>query len=317
MAVDVITYDRDWLPQLASLARAHARLVPPWITLRDEDVEWGLQRHAAWPFYTPGLAEGETLLAVDGRELLAAGQVGIVSTGWGYGPAEGDGPEWVHDDHLSLFWVFAWPGWRAAEAGAALLAARVVGRARSQGLPGLEAFRGGPGFLPFGTQLSSHWPHLWAPLRASGFRQPRDLLAYTGETTPEALPAVDGTLDELEFRGRRDRVEAWWQGQPVGVCAASPIGSGSSWRWIGERQPFVDRRLREWAVIRRLVVDRQVRGRGIGSALLAEQLRRLHRRGCTHFLLHVVDDPGDPAAARLYHKFGVLADRQQVLRVSF
>ncbi|MGH2371578.1 MAG: GNAT family N-acetyltransferase, partial [Chloroflexota bacterium] len=206
-----------------------------------------------------------------------------------------------------------------AQEGAAALAASVVGWARSQGLPGLEAFRGGPGFLPFGTQLSTHWPHLYAPLRAAGFRQPRDLLAYCGETAPDALPEPGAPPDGLEFRARRGRLEAWWQGEPVGVCVATPLGAGAGLGGGRGRKgwEFADPRLGEWAMIRRLVVEREARGCGIGSALFAEQLRRLHARRYTGYLLHIPDDPEDQPAQWLYGKFGRLVDRQQVLRVSF
>ncbi|MDQ3701775.1 MAG: GNAT family N-acetyltransferase [Chloroflexota bacterium] len=317
MALEVIPYDPHWLAQVAALARAHARLVPPRIILTDEDVKRGLTEHAAWPFYSPGLADEQILLAVDGAELLAAGQAGRVDTGWGYGAAPGDGPDWLRASHVSLYWLFAWPGWPAAQEGAAMIAARVVGGARSQGLPGLEAFRGGPGFLPFGTQLSRYWPHLWAPLRAVGFRQPRDLLAFSGETAPEDLPALDAAPDDLSFNTRRGRVEAWWQGEPVGVSVAAPLGAGWGWGRGSQRAAFADQRIAEWAVIRRLVVDASVRGQGIGSALFAEQLRQLHRRGFAHYLLHIPFDPEDAPALRLYSKFGTLVDAQQVLRVSF
>ena len=110
---------------------------------------------------------------------------GSSDRGWGYGAAPGDGPEWLHRTHVSLFWLFCWPGWAGRP-----------GRGRPRSPPGSSAGRGGrgcpaskpsaagPGFLPFGTQLSRHWPHLWAPLRAAGFRQPRDLLAFTGDDRP-------------------------------------------------------------------------------------------------------------------------------------
>jgi GNAT superfamily N-acetyltransferase len=323
VAVEVVVYDEAWLPQLAALARAHARLVPPWIVLQDEDVARGLERHAAWPFYTPGLEGAQVLLAVDGDELLAAGQAGIVDTGWGYGAAPGDGPEWLHQSHVSLYWLFAWPSWGAAQDGAATLAARVVAWARSQGLAGLEAFRGGPGFLPFGTQLSRYWPHLWAPLRAAGFRQPRDLLAFSGETAPDGLPALDPLPDGVTIVTRRGRTEAWWRGDPVGICVGTPLGTrgdrdaGRTSRRRPADDTFADRRVAQWAVIRRLVVDRGVRGMGIGSAIFAAQLSDLHRRGYARFLLHIPHDADDVPALRLYSRFGRLVDAQQVLRVSF
>jgi GNAT superfamily N-acetyltransferase len=282
------------------------------LSLTDDEVARGLRRHVYWPFYSPGLASAQTLLAVDGRDLLAAAQAGFVGHGWGYGAAAGDGPDWLYDVHLSLFWLFAWPGWPAAAEASALLAARIVAWARSQGLPGLEAFRGGPGFLPFGTQLSSRWPHLWSPVRSAGFRQPRDLLVYGGETAPDVLAAGGERANDLVFRTRRGRLEAWRSGEPVGTCLATALGES----WASDCS-FADPRAGQWAVIRRLVVAEAARGQGVGSALFAEQLRSLHGRGVTRYLLHIPDAPEERPGQALYAKFGALLDRQQVLRVSF
>ncbi len=361
---EIIGYSAEWLPPLAALARAHARLVLPGFVLDDATIEWGLQEHAFWPFYNQGLESAQILLAIQGTELLAAAQVGAAGYGWGYGAAPGDGPDWLYDVHLTIFWLFAWPGWPAAQAAAAALAARIVGQARSAGLPGLEAFRGGPGFLPFGTQLSSRWPHLLPPLRAAGFRQPRYLLVYCGQTTPDALPDLEPLPAELTFRGRGGRLEAWLGGAPAGVCVATPLRAETMRAWPrrsprtrrddggeppGAPAPLAgvrassrsgqddagepetaetpgdeqgepldqDPRTQRWAAIRRLNVDPDLRGQGIGSALFAAQLRRLHAQGVTRYLLHVPDDPDDAAAHRLYAKFGTMIDRQQVLRVSF
>jgi GNAT superfamily N-acetyltransferase len=310
--VDVIPYDPEWLPQLAALARVHGRLAPPGIALEDDEVARGLTQHAYWPFYSPGLSRGQVLLAVEEGELLAACQVGFAGHGWGYGAAAGDGPDWLYDVHLCLFWLFAWPAWRRSLEAAAALAANVVKAARSQGLPGLEAFRGGPGFLPFGTQLSSHWPHLREPLRAAGFRQPRDLVVYSGATEPESLPLPSSEARRLEFHGRRGRLEAWLDGQPAGVCVATSLSNG----WTGEER-YGDPRAGQWAIIRRLFVVEEARGLGIGTALLAEQLRRLHSRGKERYLLHLPESPDDLAAHVLYARFGAIIDRQQVLRLSF
>jgi GNAT superfamily N-acetyltransferase len=315
--VEVIAYEPAWLPRLAALARAHARLAPPGLILDDDEVAQGLTQHAYWPFYSPGLAGGQTLLVVEGEDLLAAGQVGFAGHGWGYGAAEGDGPDWLFDVHLCLFWLFSWPGWRESGEAAAFLAAQVVGGARSQGLPGVEAFRGGAGFLPFGTQLSCHWPHLREPLRAAGFRQPRDLVVYSGDTDPDAMPLDERDEGDashrrrLEFYGRRGRVEAWLDGDAVGVAAASPL------RGWDRASPLADPRATEWVVIRRLYVDAAARGRGVGTALLAEQLRRASARGARRFLLHIPEGPDDPPAHGLYLKFGRVVDVQQVMRVSF
>jgi GNAT superfamily N-acetyltransferase len=306
VGVEIVAYDPDWLPALAGLARVHARLVAPYVVPTDEEVAAGLERHAFWRFYTPSLESSQTLLAAENGELLAATQTGFVGYGWGYGAAADDGPEWLHETHCSLFWLFAWPGVPRAAAAAAQLAAAVVGWARGEGLPGVEAFRGGPGFLRFGTQLSSRWPHLWEPIRAAGFRQPRDLLVYGGRTRADALPPSE-TNATLTFRSRAERVEAWLEDVPVGVCAAHPLTRFSAG----------DPRAREWAAIRRLVVDPSVRRRGVGTALLSEQLRRLNARGVKRFLLHIPDDEDEVAARALYGKFGGLVDRQQVVRLSF
>lgn len=303
-------YAPDWLPKLATLARVHGRLAPPGLDMDDEAVARGLERHLAWPFYTPGMTHAQTWLAVEGDTLLAAAQAGIVGYGWGYGASWGDGPDWLHDAHLSIYWLLAWPGFPDALIAAAALAARIVGWARAEGLPGLEAFRGGPGFLPFGTQLSSYWPYLWGPLRAAGFRQPRALLVYSGETAPDQLPELQ-TLPRLEFHGARGRLEAWYGGEPAGVCAAVRLSD------LGGDVPASDPRAATWAFIRRLAIDEAHRGQGIGAALFAEQLRRLHSRNVTRYLLHVPDSPDEQAAQGLYRKFGGVLDRQYVLRLSF
>jgi GNAT superfamily N-acetyltransferase len=284
----------------------HARLSAPHLVPTDEEVAAGLERHAFWRFYTPSLESAQTLLAVSDGELLAAAQTGFVGYGWGYGAAPDDGPEWLHEVHCSIFWLFAWPGVGDSVEAAGQLAAAIVSWARQEGLPGVEAFRGGPGFLRFGTQLSSRWPHLWTPLRAAGFRQPRDLLVFGGDATADALPPPS-PVEGLTFRARSERLEAWLNGDPVGVCSAHPL----------TRFAAGDPRAGEWAAIRRLAVEPAVRRRGIGTALLGEQLRRLSGRGVKRFLLHIPDDEHEAAAIGLYSKFGALVDRQQVLRISF
>ena len=311
--MEVVPYEPTWLPALADLARTHARLAPPGTALADEEVARGLEQHVYWPFYTPGLAGGQTLVVPDPQEerLLAAGQVGFAAHGWGYGAAPGDGPDWLFDVHLCLFWLMSWPGYRDSLEAAAFLAAQVVGGARSQGLPGVEAFRGGPGFLPFGTQLSSHWPHLREPLRAAGFRQPRDLVVYAGDTDPDGLPLPEQEPAGLAFHARRGRVEAWLDGEPIGVVAAQPLAR------TDRADRFEDPRTADWIVLRRLYVDQSVRGRGIGAALLCEQLRRAHARGAKRFLLHLPEAADDAPTHGLYLKFGHVVDVQQVLRVSF
>jgi GNAT superfamily N-acetyltransferase len=311
--VDVVPYDPDWLPQLAVLARTHARLAAPHLSPVDEEVAFGLERHAFWRFYTPGLESAQVLMAVEDGRLLAAAQTGFVGHGWGYGAADNDGPDWLHEVHCSLFWIMAWPGVEEARTAASQLTAAIVGWARQEGLPGVEAFRGGPGFLRFGTQLSSRWPHLWGPLRSCGFRQPRDLLVYGGSTDAAALPRASHGL-ELKFRGRGDRLEGWLEGEPVAICSAQVLSRvGDVGGIVGE----IDPRAREWAAIRRLVVDPGVRGLGIGTALFSEQLRRLSARGVKRFLLHIPDDVDEMRAMALYAKFGRVVDRQQVLRISF
>lgn len=312
--MEIVAYDPQWLPQLASLARAHARLAAPHLVPSDEEVAAGLERHRYWRFYTSGIETAQTLLAVHNGELLAAAQAGFAGYGWGYGAAPSDGPDWLHEVHCSLFWLFAWPGWDDAIDASAHLVAAIVGWARREGLPGIEAFRGGPGFLAFGTQLSSRWPHLWAPLRACGFRQPRDLLVFGGATEPEALPLVEYPR-ALTFSRRQGRSEAWLDGEIVGLCTTQPLGGRR--REAGDARGADTPPATDCAAIRRLVVEPAMRGRGIGSALLAEELRRLHRRGIPRYVLHIPDTPDDWAAKQLYGKFGTVLERQQVLRLSF
>ncbi len=332
--MEVVAYSPEWLPQLGALARAHARLVAPASLPDDQTVERGLDHHHAWPFYSPGMDTSQVRLVIEGDQLLAAGQLGLCDHGWGYGAALGDGPDWLHETHAVLFWLFAWPGWPEAIQAAALLAATTVRQARAEGLPGLEAFRGGAGFLPLGTQCSSRWPHLFAPLRAVGFRQPRPLVVYGGALDPSSLPTLDpDVMEHVECHARRGRVEAWLDGVPRGVCDAEmlpPVPTEDRFPSRSTFRPNLDintpaaRRSRrrggnvlQWAHIRRLWVDNETRSLGIGRVLLQTQLQRLADHGATHWALHLPEDPGNGPAHGLYSQFGQVLDRQFVLRVSF
>ncbi len=336
-------YSPEWLPGLGSLARAHARLVVPGTIPDDVAVARGLDRHLAWPFYTPGMDASQVRLVVEDGEVLAAAQLGIADHGWGYGAADGDGPDWVHDTHATIFWLFAWPGLPAADRAAALLAASMVRWARGEGLPGLEAFRGGPGFLQFGTQCSSRWPHLWGPLRSLGFRQPRPLVVYAGLTDPDTLPEPGDEALPVEVVQRRGRIEAWLDGTQYGVCDAEILGDrlGPDLKahYVDPADPVADvahpgtgtsdgdgtprRRApgrapgRRWGHVRRLWVDEDARGLGIGTALMRAQVARLAARGVGNWALHLPDGTGVGPAHGLYARFGRVVDHQYVLRLSF
>ena len=68
--MEVVPYEPRWLGALGDLARVHARLAPPGIVLTDDEVARGLEQHAYWPFYSPGLSGGQTLLVAEGDEAL-------------------------------------------------------------------------------------------------------------------------------------------------------------------------------------------------------------------------------------------------------
>lgn len=399
--MDLEPLDERSLPGLAALARAHVRLVPPGLVLSDREVAHGLEWHAHWPFYSPGLDMRQVQVATQGEDVLAALQLAWTDAGWGYGALAGDGPLWLRRPHPVVAWVFAWPGEPAAAEAAEALLEQARALVSTDGLPGLEAFRGGPGFAPFGCQLSSHWPHLWQPLAAAGFGEPRELQVYGGECAPDSLPrvpdvpagvafrhrtagrrrstALEGQREPVSggdtprrplqrsgrggrgrLRGRRDesslaqpspgqgleaggsawgRLEAWLDGDMVGVCEALPLGAAwmddepdggddelpadpssplrdvtafprRQWPWRWE-----DSRAASWAVIRRLSVQADYRGRGIGTALLHRQLSRLGDHGCARYLLHTFPAEEETPARALFAKMGAaLIDRQYVLR---
>lgn len=325
--MDVVPYSPEWLPGLGALARAHARLVVPGTVPDDVAVARGLDRHLGWPFYTPGMDASQVRLVVEDGHVLAAAQLGISDHGWGHGAADGDGPEWVHETHATMFWLFHWPDLPGAGRAAAVLAASMVRWARSEGLPGLEAFRGGPGFLQFGAQCSSRWPHLWGPLRAAGFRHPRPLLVYSGATDHGADPGPGPDDLPVEVAYRRGRFEARLDGAPLGVCDVDLVGD----RLDGDLAAHYDdlaaapprRAARRplpgcaWAHVRRLWIDHDARNLGVGTALMRALVAALAARGIDHWVLHLPDGVDTGPARGVYGRFGRVIDRQYVLRLSF
>ncbi len=335
--MEVVEYSPEWLPGLGALARAHACLVVPGTLPDDVAVARGLDHHLAWPFYSPGMDSSQVRLVIEDGEVLAAAQLGISDHGWGYGAADGDGPDWIRDTHAAIFWLFAWPGVPGADRAAAMLAATMVRWARAEGLPGLEAFRGGPGFLQFGAQCSSRWPHLWAPMRSIGFRQPRPLIIYGGRTD---APCMTDTGDErlpFDIVTRRGRIEAWFDGTPCGVCDTELLGDRlnddliahygdprsarhaqqESDRHEGKRRARRRAAGNSWAHVRRLWVDRDARGIGVGTALMRAMVANLASRGVDRWALHLPDGADIGPAHGLYSRFGRVIDRQYVMRLSF
>src|SRR5437879_3975518 len=103
---------------------------------------------------------------------------------------------------------------------------------------------------------------------------------------------------------------------PTGSSTFTSLFSGFSPGRAGDGRPdragpASEPRATEWTVVRRLYVDPSARGKGIGTALLAEQLRRQASRGARRFLLHIPEAPDDAPAHGLYLKFGGVADVQQ------
>ena len=335
--MEVVEYSPEWLPGLGALARAHARLVVPGTLPGDLAVARGLDHHLAWPFYSPGMDSSQVRLVVEDGEVLAAAQLGISDHGWGYGAADGDGPDWIRETHAAIFWLFFWPNVAGADRAAAMLAASMVRWARTEGLPGLEAFRGGPGFLQFGAQCSSRWPHLWAPLRSIGFRQPRPLIVYAGSTdiSLHREPGLDSL--PIDTINRRGRIEAWFDGAPCGVCDTEVLGdrldddliphyddpsvareaSGDGERRGGKRRAKRRAAGHTWAHVRRLWVDRDARGLGVGTALMHAMVANLASRGIDRWALHLPDGADIGPAHGLYSRFGRVIDRQYVMRLSF
>ena len=335
--MEVVEYSPEWLPGLGALARAHARLVIPGTVPDDTAVARGLDYHLAWPFYSPGMDSSQVRLVVEDGEVLAAAQLGISDHGWGYGAADGDGPDWLRETHAAIFWLFFWPNVTGADRAAATLAASMVRWARTEGLPGLEAFRGGPGFLQFGAQCSSRWPHLWAPMRAIGFRQPRPLIVYAGAT--DVVVARDVTHSDLQIAtvNRRGRIEAWIDSTLCGVCDTEVIGdrldddliahyddptserqdSSEGERRGGKRRARRRAAGNSWAHVRRLWVDRDARGLGVGTALMHAMVGNLANRGIRRWALHLPDGADIGPAHGLYSRFGRAVDRQYVMRLSF
>jgi GNAT superfamily N-acetyltransferase len=174
-------------------------------------------------------------------------------------------------------------------------------------------------------------------MRTIGFRQPRPLIVYAGAT--DVTYASNGALEgsPIDTINRRGRIEAWFGGTPCGVCDAVILGDHLDDDLIahyndpatgrvmsdGDDRPRGKRQARRrgagnsWAHVRRLWVDHDARGIGVGTALMQAMVANLASRGIHRWALHLPDGADIGPAHGLYSRFGRVIDRQYVLRLSF
>jgi GNAT superfamily N-acetyltransferase len=174
-------------------------------------------------------------------------------------------------------------------------------------------------------------------MRSIGFRQPRPLIVYAGLTDSAVEREVRPENLLIDTIDRRGRIEAWFDGALWGVCNADVLGDRLAGDLIAH---YVDptavrlppnetnrrggnRRAQRrvagntWAHVRRLWVDRNARGVGVGTALMHAMVTNLASRGIHQWALHLPDGADIGPAHGLYSRFGRVIDRQYVMRLSF
>jgi GNAT superfamily N-acetyltransferase len=280
----VAPYRDHHLDQLAELVNIHLSSAMPGWTLPAALLAARLERNPGEYVVDPWVRERRTLVALERERVVAAAHLHR------YGDEETVGPD--YRGAAELVWLVAWPGHSGPGSellAAALQVAEEWTRRPVQGPAGLGGL-----YVPGLGGVPDAWPHVAALLRAAGMR-------------------ADPALTERLYGGRLDGVPAPGEPPVAGLvvrrCVADlatrfaaelderPAGAFDVASGIGAH-------LRNWADAWSLHVEPALRGRGIGSWLVAHAVEWLRLAGCDRIVLSVTLEDEAAGAGRFYERLG-------------
>lgn len=286
----VQTYGPAYLPGLRALVNHHLSAVVPGWALTDGAVAAHLESNHGEPITDPWVIERATLLAGEGRAVVAAAHL------LRYGDGEEVGRHFRGAGEVG--WLLAVPK-RPEAAAAVLSAARDL--LASWGVSREEVCSGGLPVPALGG-VPDCWPHVADALKAAGYEAGSEhhealyggTLARAREPGAPPLPDLELGRSAGKFGVRFSAVMGGKEGEEVGrlECDAD-LTEGGSLPALGG-----------WAELAELWVREESRGRGVGGWLVEHAVGWLRLAGCDRVVINVDEDDEAAGAGRFYRRFG-------------
>jgi GNAT superfamily N-acetyltransferase len=281
--MQIVEYHEKLLPGLTRLINEQTALVPPGFALREGQVAdtiaqggslWDIhyrREHRERELYTP-----EVLCVLERREVVAAAQ-------WFFLVKEGV---------VSIQWLVAQPG-RHVPVLTLLHLIDKWGEMRGASAIHFARFAFGVGW--FG--LPATWTHIIDPMLESGYRQTEKWVLMHGDTSTYGS-AVPPSVDSLQYHWNMNKPALEWE--LSAYRGDQLLGEAQVWGIPPHLEdcPPAD----EWATVELVEVEKAYRRRGLGTWLLAEQMRFHSRRGVQHLIAWTRD--GNRAARKLHRNMG-------------
>jgi GNAT superfamily N-acetyltransferase len=277
--MSVLSFEQRHLNPLLELVNLHLSAALPGARVEADVLAAHLERNLDEYIVDPWVLERTTLCVPDGYRLAAAVHVLRYA----------DRPE-VPPDWRAIGEI----GWLVFRAGCEAAAAEVLDAARAQfaawQVRGEHGWGAGLPVAPV-WGVPDVWPHIDAVLRAAGYAPDptvhREALFggwLTDVPAPGAAP-IDGLTLTRTAGPHGTRFTATLDGERVGFCEFSLNSSG-------------------WAEGWDLLVQEDVRRRGLGTWLVRHAVDWLRLAGCERVLLSVTEQDEQAGAAEFYRRFG-------------
>ncbi len=260
--MQIVEYHEKYLPSLARLINEQVAPVPPGLQFNEEQIAWTIgQGGALWGFHYPPEREPrlvETLCVLEHREVVAAAQWML--------PKNEDSP-------LTLLWIVAQPD-RPIPLRTLLHLIDRQADARGCGAISCSRFSFGVGW----SGIPADWKHVVDTMLDMGYKKEQTWLLMSGDTS---APVTVAKVEGLRYHWNMNKPVLEWEFNAYDGDTLA--GECDVW---GIPLHVEDcRGISEWAMVELVEVPKAYRRRGIGTWLLAEQMRFHARRGVNHFML--------------------------------
>lgn len=273
--MNCVEYTPDLLSPLTRLVNAQMADIPPGWSLSEAQVDQVVsQVSSLWDVHFPeqnALFELETLCVLERGNLLAAAQ-------WGY-PTHQSGAQRIGSSSV-LFWIAAEPG---SIEGLSLLLETLETHSRLARCPRITTtrFSFGVGWLG----IPAPWPHVIEALQAAGFVASNHWVILTGKANIPEVKEPE-SLGSMSISWQVDEHAAEWD---LRLHSGDDL-AGECQAWGIPRHFSTCEGYSNWVTVEWLGVEPGFQRKGIGSWLIAEQIRRQAQRSLTHVIIWTETD---------------------------